>query len=74
MKSFSEMPSPFNVKGEVILRNALTFKVKPEGISENPFTIDVKTTPSTNSFILSAARPDFPFFPSFLSKLNKELS
>ena len=33
------MPSPFNVKGEVILRNALTFKVKPEGISENPFVI-----------------------------------
>ncbi|PNV62443.1 hypothetical protein C0033_07670 [Clostridium sp. chh4-2] len=33
------MPSPFNVKGEVILRNALTFKVKPEGISENPLTI-----------------------------------
>ena len=41
MKSFSEMPSPFNVKGEVILRNALTFKVKPEGISENPFMICV---------------------------------
>ena len=35
------MPSPFNVKGEVILRNALTFKVKPEGISENPLTICV---------------------------------
>ena len=33
------MPSPFNVKGEVILRDALTFKVKPEGISENPLTI-----------------------------------
>ena len=33
------MPSPFNVKGEVILRNALTFKVKPEGISENPLTV-----------------------------------
>ena len=36
------MPSSFNVKGEVILRNALTFKVKPEVISENPFTIYVK--------------------------------
>ena len=35
------MPSPFNVKGEVILRNALTFKVKPEVISENPFMIHV---------------------------------
>ena len=35
------MPSRFNVKGEVILRNALTFKVKPEVISENPFTIYV---------------------------------
>ena len=33
------MPSRFNVKGEVILRNALTFKVKPEVISENPFVI-----------------------------------
>ena len=39
MKAFSEMPPPFNVKGEVILRNALTFKVKPEGISENLFVI-----------------------------------
>ena len=38
------MPSPFNVKGEVILRNALTFKVKPEGISENPFMIYVNLT------------------------------
>ena len=36
------MPSPFNVKGEVFSRNALTFKVKPEGISENPFMIYVK--------------------------------
>ena len=35
------MLSPFNVKGEVILRNALTFKVKPEGISENPLTINI---------------------------------
>ena len=35
------MPSPFNVKGEVILRNDLTFKVKPEGISENPLKIYV---------------------------------
>ncbi|PNV60153.1 hypothetical protein C0033_20130 [Clostridium sp. chh4-2] len=35
------MPSPFNVKGEVFSRNALTFKVKPEGISENPFMIHV---------------------------------
>ena len=41
VKSFSEMPSPFNVKGEVFSRNALTFKVKPEGISENPFMIYV---------------------------------
>ena len=41
VKSFSEMPSPFNVKGEVFSRNALTFKVKPEGISENPFMIHV---------------------------------
>ena len=35
------MPSPFNVKGEVFSRNALTFKVKPESISENPLTINV---------------------------------
>ncbi len=35
------MPSRFNVKGEVILRNALTFKVKPEVVSENPFIIYV---------------------------------
>ena len=35
------MLSPFNVKGEVILRNDLTFKVKPEDISENPLTIYV---------------------------------
>ena len=35
------MPSPFNVKGEVILLNALTFKVKPEVVSENPFIIYV---------------------------------
>ncbi|PNV60266.1 hypothetical protein C0033_19675 [Clostridium sp. chh4-2] len=41
VKSFSEMPSPFNVKGEVILRNALTFKVKPEVVSENPLAIYV---------------------------------
>ena len=33
------MLSRFNVKGEVILRNALMFKVKPEVISENPFMI-----------------------------------
>ena len=38
------MPSPFNVKGEVILRNDLTFKVKPEDISENPLTICVNVT------------------------------
>ena len=41
MKSFLEMPSPFNVKGEVILRNALTFKVKPKVVSENPLAIYV---------------------------------
>ena len=35
------MPSRFNVKGEVILRNALTFKVKPEVVFENPFIIYV---------------------------------
>ena len=35
------MPSPFNVKGEVFSRNALTFKVKPEGISKNSSTIYV---------------------------------
>ena len=35
------MLSPFNVKGEVILRKALTFKVKPEVVSENPFIIYV---------------------------------
>ena len=39
MKAFSEMLSRFNVKGEVILRNALTIKVKPEVISKNPFMI-----------------------------------
>ena len=35
------MLSRFNVKGEVILRNALTFKVKHEVVSENPFIIYV---------------------------------
>ncbi len=35
------MLSRFNVKGEVILRNALTFKVKPEGVFENPMAIYV---------------------------------
>ncbi|PNV63996.1 hypothetical protein C0033_01355 [Clostridium sp. chh4-2] len=41
MKSFSKMPSPFNVKGEVILRNDLMIKVKSEDISETPLTICV---------------------------------
>ena len=33
--------SKFYIKGEGFFRNALTFKVKPEGISENPLTIYV---------------------------------
>ena len=41
VKVFPEMLSRFNVKGEVILRNALTFKVKSEVVSENPFIIYV---------------------------------
>ena len=41
MRAFSEMPSPFNVKGEVFSRNALTFNVKTEGIFENSLTINV---------------------------------
>ena len=35
------MPLPFNVKGEVFSQNALTFKVKPDDISETALKINV---------------------------------
>ena len=50
------MPSGFTLNVKAFREKTSPFTLNPQGISENSLTVDVKTTPSTKSFLSLAAK------------------